>query len=124
MVFAGFDSLPPASIGRLKNLFGRNYKMENNKMETNQRIKPLSLSERRFATDNYHLINTFLMMRICRKTVALKLCLICTCAVQSIHISGSGKHRKDVPDLALISVLMKWGIMLENQWVAEKIFQC
>lgn len=34
--------------------------MENNKMETNQRMKPLSLSERRFATDNYYLINTFL----------------------------------------------------------------
>lgn len=60
MVFAGFDSLPPASIGRLKNLFGRNYKMENNKMEINQRIKPLSPAERRYATDNYYLINTFL----------------------------------------------------------------
>lgn len=34
--------------------------MENKKVENNQRIRPLSLEERRFATDNYHLINTFL----------------------------------------------------------------
>lgn len=34
--------------------------MENNRVENSQRIKPLSPAERRYATDNYHLINTFL----------------------------------------------------------------
>ena len=34
--------------------------MENSRVENNQQIRPLTPIERRYATDNYHLINTFL----------------------------------------------------------------